>query len=166
MIYRANAQQCWETTSRHKSGEKRRTTDNINPPNRQNAQHFGINASVAVLWQPCTPRQLGGGSSPSPWPGSRLKPWGPHAALWDQGMHPAQGPKPCAAQGRGNRPGLVPGAGGTRIGVLENMDGERGCGRGTGVLEMQGQAGQICPFQTPLPTPSPPWSAALPCWTR
>lgn len=72
MIYRANTQQCWEGQQFQLAvKEGKRETNRQTPPARQNTQHFGINASVAVLSQPRTPGSLRG----APRPHGRLKQW-------------------------------------------------------------------------------------------
>lgn len=117
-----------------------------------------------MLSHPCTQGSLW--VTLSPWSRSRLKQWDLHAASWSQGTWPSQGPKPCTAQRVGNRPSLVLDESGARIGKLESTDGEQRCGRGMGVLEEEGPAGQTRRFHTPLPTVSPPWSVVLPCRTQ
>lgn len=67
MIYRANTQQCWERQQFQLAmKEGKRKTNRQTPPDGQNTQPFGINASVAALSQPRTPGSLRGAPR-SPW---------------------------------------------------------------------------------------------------
>lgn len=164
MIYRTNTQQCWERQQFHfaiKEVEKRKTTNRQNKPSQQSTQHFDINAFMAMLSQPhnqgslqraLCPLGLGAGESH----GICTQPDGVRACVLLRVPNPAL-----------SREGGQTRSGPSCTWYKDWGAGEYGWGTGAweengGVLEAQGLAGQICPFQTLFPTLSPLRSATHP----